>query len=168
MLQHCYRTQGLRISRHEAVVHYIALNLRRQGYNVNITPRIHTQEGLRIPDIVATRDTSGLVIDPSIASEQSNLRVVYELKKRKYAYNSGINDHITQSTGATNIIHVPAILSWRGLWCDKSASTLRAVGTLNAWDLAVISSPVLLGGIIAFTRFNQVTTVCRPGVNRVA
>ena len=78
---------------------------------MNITPRIHTQEGLRIPDIVATRDTLGLVIDPSIVSEQSNLRVVYELKKRKYADNPGINDHITQSTGATNIIHVPAILS---------------------------------------------------------
>ena len=62
-------------------------------------------------------------------------------------------------TGATNIRHLPVILSWRGIWCKASASDFLTVGTITRRDLAVIATRVLIGGIIAHRDFNRSTAV---------
>ena len=76
-------------------------------------PHITTSEGLRNPDIIVIMGNLGLVIDAQAAGEQSDLERARTLKVQKYACNPDIQRSI-QDLGATNILHLPAILSCRG------------------------------------------------------
>ena len=140
VLQICPRAHKARIDRHDAVLSYLGRNLRRQGFEVREEPHYRTQEGLRKPDIVATMGPLGLVIDAQIAGEQSDLERARTAKIRKYADNHDIDRAIQRETGATNIRHLPIILSWRGIWCKTSASDFLALGTITRRDLAVIAT----------------------------
>ena len=103
--------------------------------------------------------TLALVIDAQIVGEQSNLESARTAKIRKYADNPDIERAILRETGATNIRHLPVILSWRGIWCKTSASDFLTLGTITRRDLAVIATRVLIGGIIAHLDFNRSTAV---------
>ena len=50
-----------------------------------------------------------------------------------------------------------ATLSWRGLWSAKSAKDLLKSEVINKYDLKVISSRVLVGGVAAWNLFNRRT-----------
>ena len=163
VLQHCHRTWSSRNRRHDFVVQILAGNLRNQGFNVDLEPNIPTSVGTRKPDIIATHGGFGVVIDPQIVSEQTDLNVAFQRKRNKYANNPEIDNWIRANTSAVNILHIPAILSWRGLWSKDSADQLKAIGTINTRDLSSISARVLIGGIIAFREFNQSTMMGFPG-----
>ena len=163
VLQQCHRTYGPRNKRHDFVVGILADNLRKQGFTVQVEPDIPTREGVRRPDIVATHGGFGVVIDPQIVSEQTDLHAAFMRKRSKYADDPAINNYIRSTTTAINILHIPAILTWRGLWSQDSAEQLRAIGTINTWDLAFISTRVLIGGVICFRQFRQSTMVRYPG-----
>ena len=107
-----------------------------------------------MPEIVATMGTLGLVIDAQIIGEQSDLERA-KTAIRKYADNPDIKRAIQRETEATNIRHLPAILSWRGIWCKTSASDFLTLGTITRMDLAVIATRVLIGGIIVHRDFNR-------------
>ena len=111
VLQICPRAHKARIDRHDAVLSYLGRSLRRQGFEVQEEPHYWTQEGLRKPDIVATMGTLGLVIDAQIVGEQSDLERARTAKIRKYADNPDIGRAIQRETGATNIRHLPVILT---------------------------------------------------------
>ena len=96
--------------------------------------------------------TLGLVIDTQIVGEQSDLERARTAKIRKYADNPDIERAIQRETGATNIRHLPVILSWRVIWCKTSESDF-------ARYLAVIATRVRIGGIIAHRDFNRSTAV---------
>ena len=121
VLQICPCAHKARINRHDAVLSFLGRNLRCQGFEVQEEPHYQTQEGLRKPDIMATMGTLGLVIDAQIVGEKSDLERARTAKIRKYAGNPGIERNIQLETGATNIRHLPVILSWRGIWCKASA-----------------------------------------------
>ena len=159
VLQICPRAHKARIDRHDAVLSYIGRNLRRQGFQVQEEPHYRTQEGLRMPDIVATMGTLGLVIDAQIVGEQYDLERARTAKIRKHADNPDIEWAIQRETGATNIRYLPVILFWRGIWCRTSASDFLTQGTITRRDLAVIATRVLIGGIIAHHDFNRSTAV---------
>ena len=82
-------------------------------------------------DIGATMGTLGLVIDAQIVGEQSDLERARAAKIRKYADNTDIERAIQQETGATNLRHLPVLLSWRGIWCKTSASDFLTLGTIT-------------------------------------
>ena len=102
--------------------------------------------------------TLGMVIDVQVAGEQSDLGRARTLKVQKYAGNPDIQRAI-QDLGARDILHLPAILSCRGIWCKKSTDDLLRLGTINRRDLAVIATRVLIGGAIADRVFNTSTVV---------
>ena len=108
---------------------------------------------------MAKMGTLGLVIDAQIDGEQSDLKRARIAKIRKYADNPDIERAIQCETGATNIRHLPVILSWRGIWCRTSTSDFLTLGTITRRDLAVIAIRVLIGGIIAHRDFNRSTAV---------
>ena len=103
------------IDRHDAVLSYLGRNLRCRGFEVQEEPHYRTQEWVRKPDIVATMGTLGLVIDAQIIGEQFNLERARTVKIRKYADNPDIERAIQRETRATNIRHLPVILSWRDI-----------------------------------------------------
>ena len=100
----------------------------------------------------------GLVIDAQVAGEQSDLERARTLKVQKYAGNPVIQRAI-EDLRATNILHLPAILSCRGVWSKKSADDLLRIDTINRRDLAIIATRVLIGGAIAHRVFNTSTAV---------
>ena len=102
--------------------------------------------------------TLGVVIDAQVAGEQSDFLRARTLKLQKYAGNPDIQRAI-QDLGARNILHLPAILSCRGILCKKSADDLLKLGTINRRNLAVIATRVLIGGVIAHRVFNTSTAV---------
>ena len=83
-------------------------------------------------------------------------RVLY--KVQKYVGNPHVQRAI-QDLGARDILHLPAILSCRGIWCKKSAEDLLRLGTINRRDLAVIATRVLIECAIAHRVFNTSTAV---------
>ena len=85
--------------------------------------------------------------------ETSALLLLWTLKVQKYAGNPDIQKAI-EDFGATNILHLPAILSCREVWSEKSADDLLRIGTINRRDLAIIATRVLIGGAIAHRVFN--------------
>ena len=76
-------------------------------------PHITTSEGLHKPDIIAIMGNLGLVIDAQVAGEECDLEQARTLKVGKYASNPDIQRAI-EDLRATNILHLPAILSCRG------------------------------------------------------
>ena len=100
----------------------------------------------------------GVVIDAQVAGEQYDLERARTLKVQKNAGNPDIQRAI-QNLRASDILHLPAILSCRGIWCKKSAGDLLRLGTINRRDLAVIATRVLIGGAIAHRVFNTSTAV---------
>ena len=138
---------------------YLGPNRRRQSFEIQEEPHYRTQEGMWKPDIVATMDTLGLVIDAQIVGEQSDLETARTAKLKKYVDNPDIERAIQRETGATNIRYLPVILSWSGIWCKTSASDFLILGTITQRDLAVIATRVLIGGIIVHRDFNRSTAV---------
>ena len=92
--------------------------------------------------------TLRLVINTQIVREQSGLDRARTAIIRKYADNPDNERAIQRETGATNIRHLPVILSWRGIWCKSSASDFLTLGIITRRDLAVIATRVLIGGIV--------------------
>ena len=148
VLQICPRAHKARIDRHDAVPSYLGRNLRRPGFEVQEEPHYCTQEGLRTPDIVVTMGILGLVIDAQIVGEQSDLERARTTKMRKYADHPDIERAIQQETGATNIRHLPVILSWRDIWYKTSASDFLTLGTITRRE-SWLSSPSVCSSVVS-------------------
>ncbi|KAL7294948.1 hypothetical protein TKK_0011659 [Trichogramma kaykai] len=159
VLQICPRTHAARMKRHDVVANYISRRLTRQGFEVRSEPHIPTSIGVRKPDLVATMGDFGVVLDIQIASDQVDLNFVRHEKIRKYSTLPEVSRYITRETGATNIRHLPVVLSWRGVWGRRSSLDLLALGTVNRRDLTVIATRTLIGGSIAHRDFANSTSV---------
>jgi len=160
VLQHCHRTHGARIKRHDAVIKYIACNIPRGGYEVHWELHYSTRIGLRKPDLVAVLGETAVVVDTQIVSEQINLAVAHRRKIERYE-DPAVVDEIKKQHEVRTVIVTSVTLSWRGIWAPDSASKLRRLGFVRAGDLKIISTRVLIGDIAAFRTFNA-TTSMRP------
>ncbi|XP_014235966.1 uncharacterized protein LOC106658477 [Trichogramma pretiosum] len=98
----------------------------RAGFEVARELIIPTAAGLRKPDMIAHMGRFGIVIDAQVTNDQQNMRQVYSAKREK-SDNDDINQFMRSTYKATNICHLPVILSWHGLWCDKLASLERVI-----------------------------------------
>lgn len=158
VLQHCHRTHGSRIKRHDAIVKYIARNIPRSGYEVHWEPHYNTRIGLRKPDLVAVLGETAVVVDAQVVSEQTNLAVAHRRKIERYEDPMVIDEIKTQHKVRTVIV-TSATLSWRGIWAPDSAGELRRLGFIRAGDIKIIPTRVLIGNIAAFKTFNAITSV---------
>ncbi|KAL7295026.1 hypothetical protein TKK_0011629 [Trichogramma kaykai] len=159
VLQICPRAHAAQMKRHDAVANFISRSLTRQGFEVRSEPRIPTSIGVRKPDLVATMGDLGVVLDIQIAGDQVDLDFVRHEKIRKYSTLPEVSRYITRETGATNIRHLPVVLSWRGVWGRRSYLDLLALGTVNRRDLTIIATRTLIGGSIAHRDFANSTSV---------
>lgn len=144
-LQICHRAYAPRMKHHDAVASYICRNVRCRGVTVEEEPRFMTTEGARKPNIVDIVGDLGVVIDLQVAGDQSDLEQARRAKIIKYSENFTIDQEVTHTTRATNIKHLPVILSCTGKWCRTSAEDSLRLGNLKKRNLAVIASRVLIG-----------------------
>ncbi|KAK2575343.1 hypothetical protein KPH14_012766 [Odynerus spinipes] len=164
ILQACHRTHNERIRRHNAVVSFVGRNLARAGYIVRYEPPYPTEEGVRKPDVVAVMGRTALLLDGQVVSDMANLQKAHNAKVSYYARNTQLINQIKNESGASDVKVLSVTLSWRGVWCPKSATELLSIGAINKKDLCIIASRVLIGGIAAFRTFNKRTALVAHGV----
>lgn len=159
ILQQCHRTHDARIKRHDAIVQYLCNNLKQKSYQIETEPQIRTNEGLRKPDILAIKGRSAYVIDAQVVSEQSDLDRRHKEKVKYYAENKSLIKNIKDTYEAVDVAFSSATVSARGLWSSRAAQDLKIKGFIKATDLKIISTRVILGGIIAFRTFTERTDI---------
>ena len=124
-------------------------------------PRITTREGIRKPDIVAVRGDVALVIDAQVRADVPGLNRLHDEKCRYYSENGDLREEIQRQTRVTVLRFMSVTLLWRGVWSDASAISLMEVGAIRRRDLRIISSRIVIGGIVAFKMVNKKTYVTR-------
>lgn len=160
VLQHCHRTHGARIKRHDAAAAYIERKMPRRGYRVFREPRYNTCIGLRKPDLVGVLGHTAVVVDAQVVSEQTDLD---EAHRRKVVYYSEpeVVNAIKERHDVDTVKVTSLTLSWKGVWSPKSAEELRALGLIGTSELKIMATRVLVGSVAGFKIFNATTSVDR-------
>ncbi|GLV38103.1 hypothetical protein CBL_10070 [Carabus blaptoides fortunei] len=156
VIQCCWRTHGGRVLRHNAVADRFTSELQAKGWTVVSEPHIQTTMGLRKPDIVASREQKGLVLDVQIVSGAQPLSQ-HQVKAAKYddpdilRYVSTTMDIPPEATSFSS-----CTISWRSIWAAESYRDLVSLG-LSARFLEGLTTRVLQGSHTNWSRFNQMT-----------
>lgn len=158
VVQQCHRTHGGRILRHNAVYKQIGGALATKGWDVEYEPHVHSEAGLRKPDIVAKKGGRGIVLDAQVVSGRPSLDSVNETKRGYYADNESLMVGIADRLGVPrDEIAVSAItVSWKGVWSSKSAAELILLG-VPPGILRGVTTRVLQGSSMNWRRFNRMT-----------
>ena len=162
VLQICHRTHDARIRRHDAVV---ARGLEQRNHRVTRGTEFHTEEGVRKPDLIATKMGRSIVIDAQVVSEHETiLDLAHKRKSEYYSKNASLR-RVIAKYGTEEVQFSSATLSWRGLWSARSAKDVIKSGVISKSDLKVISSRVLVEGVAAWTLFNRRTSTKKSRVS---
>jgi len=106
--QICHRTNGTRISRHNAVTKYISKRMISKGYRVLNEPLVHTADGIRKLDLVAIKGGQCLVVDAQVVGEQVDLNAAH---RNKTTYYSKYKEEIKALTNTSEVSFSSATLS---------------------------------------------------------
>ena len=119
--QVCGRLEGLRIQRHDSVCSVLMKAGQRRGFKCLWVPIIRTGDTLKgslKPDLAFIKGSSVVIIDPTIVSDQANLRKEDEAKKERYD-KPIVREHFERYLGhpAGGVkLHVEGLaMSWRGV-----------------------------------------------------
>ena len=143
--QTCHRTADARTQRHNHVLDLTKKFLTDKGMTCLKEPAIPTPEGLRKPDLIATKNGQTVILDAQVVADNANLD---EADKRKITYYNrpAIRQYVTNTIGTqdTNIKLGSITLNWRGAWSRNSVDILKHLG-LNLNHLTMISIRALEG-----------------------
>ncbi|PZC70716.1 hypothetical protein B5X24_HaOG215012 [Helicoverpa armigera] len=149
-IQQCHRTHGGRIERHNCIVDVVSSAMVDKGWNVLKEPHIRTSLGLRKPDIVASRNGVGVIVDAQVVSGQRPLDELHREKRSKY----GNHDELVEKVAA--LLNLPCkqsvratscTISWRGVWSLGSYKELKSLVGLDEGVFSGIPSLVLRGAL---------------------
>ncbi|CAF4948388.1 unnamed protein product [Pieris macdunnoughi] len=122
VIQQCHRTHGGR----------------EKGWLAIEEPKIKTLRGLRKPDLIASKDDTGVIVDAQVAG----------------------------LLGLPNVNAVTATsctVSWRGIWSPRSYNELSSLLGIDKRSIAEIPVIALRGSHMNWGRFNRMTTVSAVG-----
>ena len=143
ILQVCWRTQSLRIFRHDNIMKMLENKLKKLGYQVVKEPRIPVGRSFLKPDLVAVdiKKKTTTIIDPSIVATSRNLVLAEKDKTDKYN-NSDVAKWATKKFGEGDVRVFGAIVDWRGAWAPRSWTSLKWMG-LSPSFMELISFKIL-------------------------
>ncbi len=162
MSQSCSRTHDKIVERHDGVCKLIAKRLERLGYAVRREQGIQTPDGLRRPDIIATKGTVAYVLDSSIVADAgiADLSQAYRQKVDKYQrYASTFKKYLSEVSDLppTTVTYGAAILSWRGAMCSLTANILTTIGFTKS-DFLLMATRTIEGSVRCAVTFAKRTT----------
>lgn len=160
-IQQCHRTHGGRIERHNCVANVVSSAMEVKGWTVVKEPKLRTALGLRKPDIIASRNGVGVIVDAQVVSGQRPLDELHREKRNKYGNHDELVEKVAETLGLPckeSIHSTSCTLSWRGVWSLASHRELKRFVGLDEGVLAGIPSLVLRGSHMNWTRFNRMTT----------
>lgn len=127
ILQVCWRSQNLRIFRHNHIVGMILNKLRKLQFKVNLEPRIPHGNTFLKPDIVAAKGETVYILDPSIVACSRDLVRAESDKTQKYSISSVLR-WAKRKYGSKEVIVAGVIVDWRGAWAPRTVDILRQLG----------------------------------------
>lgn len=157
VVQGCYRTKADRTKRHDSLVKYLDRNLRNKGYMTLVEGQFRTTDGIRKPDIVASKGNEIYVLDAQVVTDGRDLSSMHRCKVGKYN-TLGMVRSLTDRFNATQVHFGAITLTWRGIWCRESVSDLLRWGFIERGEVAILGIRVMLGSIIAHRRFLRYTS----------
>lgn len=158
VIQQCHRTHGGRILRHDRLVNFIGewLSTGRKKYQVRNEERFRTPIGLRKPDLLITKDDSTLLLDIQVVSG-TRMQEDSAEKVGKYKTVPGLEEQILQVCGSTRLEYGALTISYKGIFHKDSAELLYKLG-INEHQMFMLTTSVLRGSWLNWSRFNQMTT----------
>lgn len=152
IVQGCYRSKRDRTKRHDSVVNYVDRSLRNKGFETLVEGQLQTTDGIRKPDIVAIKGDKIYVLDAQVVTDGRDMSEMHRCKARKYR-TPGVIRSLTELYGRDQLHFGAITLNWRGIWSRESVLDLLEWGVISKRDTAIISTRVMIGGIIAHRRF---------------
>lgn len=152
VIQVCPLTKGGRILRHHAVVRLLAGTFERRRFGVyhEVTMAL---DGVRVrPDLVITKGSRAWILDVQVVSPRGTLIAVNSRKRIKYD-TPEIREMVRELTGKRDVGVVAVTISWKGIWCARSARDLGALG-VSKRVLEWATERVLRGSHTNWTRWN--------------
>lgn len=166
VLQRCRASAMDRTYRHDSVVKFLHRGLINRGFTVFIEEIIQTTSGIVKPDIVALKGDEVYVLDVQVVTDGFDLPTMHDNKANKYntsAVKAAIKDRF-----ATEKLHFcPITITWRGIWCRKSVNELTRLGIIKGNDSMLISTRVLIGGVMTHRYFQYPLSLRTNRLNRV-
>ncbi|KAF6216746.1 hypothetical protein GE061_001095 [Apolygus lucorum] len=126
IIQMCPVTRRARCRRHNCVCTLFSGYAQRKGWTV-MAETIINLDGSRLkPDLIIVRNDVAYIIDVAITCNEDTYPMgrVFNNKMDKYGATT-VKEVIMELTGMQRVEMVPAILTWRGLWLEKSAKMLK-------------------------------------------
>jgi len=130
VLQGCDVTHFSRIDRHNYVAKTVKRAGVKNGYTVEVEPRITCTDGKwKVPDLIFTRGDEVVVTDIAVAWEGARPLSTEYFRKQKY-YSDG---HFLNALGARygadkRILIAPFIVGARGTWCAENRTLVSVLG----------------------------------------
>lgn len=156
-VQQCFRTHGGRVLRHNRVVDMLCAELERLGYKVFREVSFQTSAGKRIPDIIASKNSRGILLDVQVVSG-NYLDLADRTKMAKYRDIPLFRDQLGAFLDCYTVDFGTATISWRGIWHKGSLNSLLQIGVSKKAVTNIVTS-VLRGSFLCWRRFNQMTSV---------
>ncbi|CAF4948688.1 unnamed protein product [Pieris macdunnoughi] len=166
VIQQCHRTHGGRIERHNAIARLVANAMREKGWSVIEEPKIKTLRGLRKPDLIASKDGTGVIVDAQVVSGRRSLDDSHREKCAKYGSHEEVVSKVAGLLGLPNANAVTATsctVSWRGIWSPRSHNELSSLLGIDKRSMSEIPVIALRGSHMNWGRFNRMTTVSAVG-----
>lgn len=162
IIQTCPRTHHGRCLRHNKICQILASNMRQHNMIVHEEPRIRIDTGeYRKPDLLVVYNGQIFVIDVQVVSS-NNMRRDYGNKVAKYTNAAGFNESVNSFLNVPGEVHhIPATLSYKGVWYGLSGRQLRTKLGVSMKLLSTLSKVAIKGSYLNFITFNKTTARTR-------
>lgn len=163
VIQVCGRTHAGRCLRHNKILDVLANSLKQRGMIIKKEPRLITITGEnRCPDLIVVNGNKIVVVDVQVVSSK-HLLEAHKHKIAKYQTIEGFDDTVRNfcNTTAARLEYVPLTISWRGVYCERSARELETVLGVSKRLLGSLGFMAVLGSYLNFKHFNKTTRRAR-------
>lgn len=153
--QHCPRTHGERVKRHNVVLDFACKQFSRHGWEVEREPRIQTSLGVRIPDIILKSTDRTAVVDVQVSGPGS-LEVAHVRKSNKYGTIPEVVQYAAGKLPGVTPLVTSLTLSYRGIWSKTSRDVMHGLG-LTKKDVRIMTTMAMQGSMNCYRAFMRST-----------
>lgn len=158
-IQHCQRTHGGRVFRHDRVVDMLRTHFEKRKFKVQKEPRLNTTAGLQKPDLLVTKDGKTYVLDFQVVSGRFMQRD-YLNKCNKYRNIEGMTDIVKRKCASRAVDYHAITFSYKGLIERNTWELLKKLQFSEQLCFMMVTS-VLRGTWLNWNQFNKSTALAR-------
>lgn len=156
VIQQCFRTHGGRVLRHDKIVDMFKEHLvRKDGFSIIKEPHFRTEEGLRKPDLLITKDNKTVVLDVQVVGGGANRRD-HDAKRAKYRSVKGLENLIKLRCRSREVEYEAFTITYKGAIEGRSVKLLDKLEIPEHLRFLMVIS-VLRGAWLNWSRFNAST-----------